>query len=138
MLTALLSLIGCQIIGELIRDAFHLPIPGPVLGMFLLAGVLAFHDRRRKPGADETRAALEQTAETLIAHMGLFFVPAGVGIIAEAGLLRQQWLPIVAAIFGSTLLSIVVTGLVVHWVTRSSEQQPSAAPAIPGQQGSRA
>ena len=137
MLTALLSLIGCQLIGELIRDACHLPIPGPVLGMFLLAAVLAFHDRRQKPGADDTRASLEQTAETLIAHMGLFFVPAGVGIIAEAGLLRQEWFPIVAALFGSTLLSIAVTGLVMHWVTRASEQQPDTAPAIPGQQGSR-
>ena len=134
MLTALLSLIGCQLLGELIRDACHLPIPGPVLGMFLLAAVLAFHDRRRKPGVDDARAALEQTAETLIAHMGLFFVPAGVGIIAEAGLLRQQWLPILAALFGSTLLSIAVTGLVMHRVTRSSEQQQGAAAAISGQQ----
>ena len=136
MLTALLSLIGCQLIGELIRDAFHLPIPGPVLGMFLLAAVLALHDRRRKPGADDTRASLEQTAETLIAHMGLFFVPAGVGIIAEAGLLRQEWLPIVAALLGSTLLSIAVTGLVMHWATRS-EKLPGAASAISGQQASR-
>jgi holin-like protein len=137
MLTALLFLIGCQLIGELIREACHLPIPGPVLGMFLLAAVLAFQDRRRTRAADDTRAALERTAETLIAHMGLFFVPAGVGIIAEAGLLRQQWLPIVAALFGSTLLSIAVTGLVMHWATRS-EKQPSASSAISGQQGSRA
>jgi holin-like protein len=137
MLTALLSLIGCQLVGELIRDACHLPIPGPVLGMFLLAAVLAFHDRRRKPGADDARASLERTAETLIGHMGLFFVPAGVGIIAEAGLLQKQWLPIVAALFGSTLLSIAVTGLVMHRVTRSSEQQEGAAAAISGQQGSR-
>jgi holin-like protein len=133
MLTALLSLIGCQLIGELIRDACHLPIPGPVLGMFLLAAALVFHDRRRKPGADDARASLEQAAETLIAHMGLFFVPAGVGIIAEAGLLRQEWLPIVAALFGSTLLSIAVTGMVMQRVTRSSEQQ-GAASAISGQQ----
>jgi holin-like protein len=137
MLTALLSLIACQLIGELIRNACHLPIPGPVIGMFLLAAALAFHDRRRTPGADDTRASLEQTAETLIAHMGLFFVPAGVGIIAEAGLLRQEWLPIVAALFGSTLLSIAVTGLVMHWATRA-EKQPSAASPISGQQRSRA
>jgi len=55
--------------------------------------------------------------------MGLLFVPAGVGIIAEAGLLRQQWLPIVAALLGSTVLSIAVTGLVMHWLTRSSQER---------------
>jgi len=39
MLTAFLYLIGCQLIGELIREMFHLPIPGPVIGMFLLAAL---------------------------------------------------------------------------------------------------
>jgi len=51
--------------------------------------------------------------------MGLLFVPAGVGIIATASLLRQEWLPIVAGLIGSTVLSLAVTGLVMHWTSRS-------------------
>ncbi len=98
MPAALLCLIGCQLVGEFVREALHLPIPGPVIGMFLLAGVLAFG--RRIP------RALEQMADGLIGHMGLLFVPAGVGIVAEAGLLRQEWLPIVAALLGSTCLGV--------------------------------
>jgi holin-like protein len=118
MLTAILCLIGFQLIGETVREVFHLPIPGPLIGMFLLAAMLAL--RGGKPDR-AIPASLERTAEVLIRHMGLLFVPAGVGIIAEAGLLRQQWLSIVAALLGSTVLSIAVTGLAMYWVTRWSE-----------------
>ncbi len=132
MLTAFLCLIGCQLAGEILRQAFHLPIPGPVIGMFLLAGGLALRGRR---SGRAVPAALERSSETLIANMGLLFVPAGVGIITEIGLLRQQWLPIIAAVLGSTILSIAVTGLVMHWLTRSPEQRGRAARSLPAPQG---
>ena len=61
--------------------------------------------------------ALGNTAETLIGHMGLLFVPAGVGIITELGVLRAEWLPITAGLIGSTVLSLAVTGLVMHWAS---------------------
>jgi LrgA family len=63
----------------------------------------------------------------LISHVGLLFVPAGVGVIAEAGLLREEWLPIVAGLIGSTILSLAVTGLVMHWTTRPRTETRSAA-----------
>jgi holin-like protein len=124
MLTAILCLIGCQLIGETVREVFHLPIPGPVIGMFLLAAILAL---RGVKADGAIPASLDRAADVLIGHMGLLFVPAGVGIIAEAGLLRQQWLSIVAALLGSTVLSIAVTGLVMYGVTRWSEAPEEAA-----------
>ena len=36
MPSAMLILVGCQLLGELLRTTFHLPVPGPVIGMFLL------------------------------------------------------------------------------------------------------
>ena len=121
-LTGLLVLIGCQLVGEAVRNAVHAPIPGPVIGMFLLAAVLAIADRGGGPAGGSARASLERTSETLISHMGLLFVPAGVGVIAEAGLLRQEWLPILAALLGSTILGLAVTGLVMHWAARAAEK----------------
>jgi putative effector of murein hydrolase LrgA (UPF0299 family) len=117
MPTAFLCLIGCELIGEFVREAANLPIPGPVIGMFLLAAILAVGNERFDKSVPP---ALERTAETLIALMGLLFVPAGVGIIAETGLLRQAWLPILAALLGSTVLSVAVTGMVMHWTMRPS------------------
>jgi putative effector of murein hydrolase LrgA (UPF0299 family) len=121
MVTAFLSLVGCQLIGELIREVLHLPIPGPVIGMFLLVAVLALYNGSGKIISNDAPTPLEQTAETLISHMGLLFVPAGVGLIAEVGVLQREWLPIVAGLLGSTVLSIAVTGLVMHWTAHSPE-----------------
>ncbi|MBO1326677.1 CidA/LrgA family protein [Acetobacter sp. TBRC 12305] len=112
MPVALLILAGCELLGEVIRAACHLPIPGPVIGMFVLAAALGL--RTGLTGQKKTPAPLKPAAETLIANMGLLFVPAGVGIIAQFGLIRHQWLPISAALLGSTVLSLGVTGLVMH------------------------
>jgi len=126
MPAALFILLGCQLIGEVLRAAFHLPIPGPVIGMFLLTAALASR-QRGGPGDDLAATSLERTSNVLIAHMGLLFVPAGVGVIAEVGLLRAQWFPILAALVGSTVLSLVVTGLVMHWVGPTADAHRTPA-----------
>jgi holin-like protein len=127
---ALLILTGCQLIGELIRSALNLPVPGPVIGMFLLAATLGLRSKLTKD--EKAPAPLKPAAETLISNMGLLFVPTGVGIIAEFGLIQKEWLPIVVALVGSTVLSLAVTGLVMHWLMRGARgrQQEMAAPAV--------
>jgi holin-like protein len=129
MIAAFLVLIAFELLGEVVRNSFELPIPGPVIGMFFLAGILSF--RKDKPGTPSIPDALRQTCETLISHMGLLFVPAGVGIVAEAGLLRKEWLPVAAGLIGSTIASLAVTALIMHWTTRppQSEKPPSEAVA---------
>jgi holin-like protein len=130
MIFAFLVLIACELVGEVVRTAFVLPIPGPVIGMFLLGGMLGA--RKDKTGTPAVPAALAQTAETLIGHMGLLIVPAGVGIVAQAAVLENEWLPVTAALIGSTLLSLVATGLVMHWTLRSRSTVRSARGAPPG------
>jgi holin-like protein len=117
MPTSFLVLVGCQLIGEMLRRALHLPLPGPVIGMLLLAAILAI------AGNDpiEETSQLARTANALIANMGLLFVPAAVGVIVEFGVLRQSWLPILAGLLLSTSLGLVVTGLVMHHVSRIVE-----------------
>ena len=127
MPAALLILIGCQLIGEVMRTVLHLPIPGPVIGMFLLAAVLAARPSGRS-GDPAAPSSLQRTADALIGHMGLLFVPAGVGVIAQVGLLRTQWFPIVAALVGSTVLSLIVTGLMMHWTGRTEVVRATPPP----------
>jgi holin-like protein len=117
MAAAFALLIACQLIGELLRAALHLPLPGPVIGMVLLTALLV-----RRGVAPE--APLSRVAGGLIGIMGLLFVPAGVGIIAQFGLLRQDWLPILAGLVVSTLSGLTVTGLVMHRVSRAQERAP--------------
>lgn len=127
MIAAFLALIASELFGEVVRNAFDLPVPGPVIGMFFLAGVLAL--RKDKPGTPTIPDALRRTTETLINHMGLLFVPAGVGIVAEAGLLRKEWLPVAAGLIGSTIASLAVTALVMHWTTRPPHSKRSRSEA---------
>jgi holin-like protein len=128
-----LILVGCQLVGEVLRRALHLPLPGPVIGMLLLATVLAIAGNDRA-GGDEDASPLARTANSLIANMGLLFVPAGVGVIVEFGLLRQNWLPILVGLFVSTVLGLIVTGLVMHHVSRIVERGRRPTPVFASHQ----
>jgi holin-like protein len=75
-----------------------------VIGMALL--FLCLLGRGRAPDG------LEPTAMGLLSHLGLLFVPAGVGVIAHLPLIEAEWRPIGAAVIGSTLLAVLVTGVV--------------------------
>ncbi len=103
ILRSFLTLLLFQIIGTTLQTALHIPVPGAVLGMALLAAWLLL--RRRTPDP-----ALTATAKTLLSWFGLLFVPAGVGVITFLPLLRASWLPIAVALIGSTLLALVATG----------------------------
>jgi holin-like protein len=126
---ALAILIGCQLIGEVLRQCLHLPLPGPLIGMFLLAVALVATGYGKTPVDNEAPGPLTQTANTLIGNMGLLFVPAGVGIVVELSVLRREWLPILAGLLVSTVLGVAVTGLVMHHVTRLVEARRPARPA---------
>ncbi|MDD2705170.1 MAG: CidA/LrgA family protein [Acidocella sp.] len=126
MIEALLTLLGFELLGELLRSTLHLPVPGPVAGMLLLTAALVLRHRATgTPANPPAETALDRVSGVLLDHMGLLFVPAGAGIIAEGALLRQEWLPIIAALIGSTVLSLAVTGLVMHHIIRT---QAEAAP----------
>ena len=127
MPTALAVLVGAQLIGEILSRVLHLPLPGPVVGMFLLAVALVIRGGGAGSSSPATSGPLADTANVLIANMGLLFVPAGVGIIAEMGILRSDWLPLLAGMLVSTALSLVVTALVMQRVSRREKAARSEA-----------
>ena len=111
MLNALTLLICCQFIGEVIARGVSLPLPGPVVGLLLLLVYLIAHDRA-------PNAQLATTSGWLLRHFGLLFVPAGVGVITQVDVLRDNWLPLLVAIPVSTLLGLLTTGWVMQRLTR--------------------
>ena len=131
---ALCLLLGCELIGDAARAAAHLSVPGPVIGMMLLGVLLIVH--RRNPleatGEPHLPPALERVSESLIAHMGLLFVPAGVGVITEAAVLKAEWLPILVGVVGSTLIGLVVTALVMQWTLPVLQAEPEDEPLARG------
>jgi holin-like protein len=100
---ALTTLLLCQLTGEILVRALHLPVPGPVIGMVLLFAALVLRGR-------EAPAPLGATADALLGNLGLLFVPAGVGVVLYLPLLARDWAPISLAVVAGTLLAIAATG----------------------------
>lgn len=89
-------------IGELTVWFTGVPIPSSIIGMLLLTASL-------KAGIIKPRH-VERLTDFLVHNLGFFFVPAGVGLMNCLGIISEQWLPIVAASVGSTIIIIAVTG----------------------------
>ena len=113
MLNAFAILLGFQLVGESLHRIFSLWVPGPVIGMFLLALLLL-----RKPSA--LSEPLVSTTRVLLQCLGLFFVPAGVGVIGNLNLIGREWIPILVGLVGSTFLSLFVTAYVMHRISSPS------------------
>ena len=113
MLGALTLLLVFQLIGEVLAQLFALPIPGPVIGMALLFAALAL---RGGPSPE-----LRDTAQNLLQHLSLLFVPAGVGVMLHFHRIGDEWLPLAASLVGSTMITIAVTALVLRALSRRAE-----------------
>lgn len=110
MIEAGILLLLCQLAGESIVRALDIPVPGPVLGAICM---LAFLAVRR--GIPEN---LGRTSHDLLANFSLLFVPAGTGIILHAARLEAEAVALIAALIGSTALTIAAAALVFVGVDR--------------------
>ena len=133
MVQAFFILLFFQFLGTALQDGFHLSVPGPVIGMFILAGSLIarkqYVTRRHMrvagsaapdlvTGQEVIPQDLARVARSLIGALGLLFVPAGAGIAGQFAVLRTNAWPVCVALVGSTLMGLVVTALVMHTMTQ--------------------
>lgn len=117
MLQGLFFLLLMQLLGETLARGFALPVPGPVIGIMLLVSALLLRDRFFG-GADETGSPVETAADGMLRHLGLLFVPAGVGIAQSWRALDGVLAPVAAALVGSTIVTLVATVAVFRLVAR--------------------
>jgi holin-like protein len=122
LLRGLAALLLCQSLGEalavLLRGA-HLHLPGPVLGMLLLAGTL---------GWQALQPPVAAAADALLAHLSLLFVPVGVGVMTHMALISQYGLRMLAALVVSTWVGLAVTALVLRALLPRSNTTTSTPP----------
>lgn len=103
MIAGLTWLVGFQLLGELVVRVTDVSVPGPVAGMLFLFVYLRL--RRYDDAGSIVRAGT-----ALLRHLQLFFVPAGVGVVAYLSVLGHDALPIGVAMVGSWLLGLVAVG----------------------------
>ena len=99
-----------QLIGEFGARLLDIPVPGPVVGMLLL--FLALLVRRPVP------PSLDTASSTLLSHLSLLFVPAGVGMMIHFERITGEWLPIAVALLGSTVITMLASALIMAGTSR--------------------
>ena len=123
MIESLTVLLVCQLAGEVIARASGIPLPGPVIGMAILFFGLMIRGHVPDP--------LQQTTKSILDHLSLLFVPAGVGVMLYLPLIADEWLSISGAIIVGTLVTIAATAWVMAAVLKNTE--PRDDPADKGQ-----
>lgn len=109
-INGLAILLVYQLVGEVSVRFLLIPVPGPVLGMIMLFLTLLL-----RGGATP---AMDSASGSLLSHLSLLFVPAGVGMIVHFDRIAEEWLPIFVALALSTVLTMAVTAAVMLGVNR--------------------
>jgi len=122
VLQGLTWLLLCQTAGEVAARLGRLPLPGPVLGMLLLAGLLAWPPLRQP---------VAQAADGLLGHLSLLFVPVGVGVVAHWGLVSAIGGRLLGVLVLSTWIGLAVTALVLQRLLREPPAEGDAAAQAP-------
>ncbi len=95
-----------QCLGEILKLALDILVPGPVLGMFLLFAYLVVRG--------DMGAGLQQASSPLIQNLALLFVPTTVGIFFLGADFDGQWAAFILTSFVGTLIALVVVALVLR------------------------
>jgi holin-like protein len=100
-------------LGEVLSKISHLPIPGSVIGMFLLFGALM-------AGLVKVEQ-MESTAKFLLENLSVFFLPATLGIMNYFNVLGQFWWQLLLILGGTTIVVQIIVGHTVQFVKRKFE-----------------
>lgn len=122
MIQAIALVLAMQLAGEGLARLTGLGIPGPVIGLVLLAIVIAV--------LPPLRSLVKPLADTLLGHLSLLFVPAAVGLVQHLDVFARDFWPLIVALSVSTLLTLAVTALVfvaVDRLTATKEDTPREA-----------
>ena len=111
MLHGVFIILLFQLAGEVIQRLFALTIPGPVIGLILLLATLIFV-KDRVPLLRKAEQNLSDTANFIVGLLSLFFVPAGVGVIAYVDYMGPNVVFVMPIIFLGTLSTIGLTAFV--------------------------
>jgi len=110
-------LLGAQALGQLIARLFHLPLSDAVIGLVL---AFSFFLVRKSVPKD-----VETLSDGLIHILPLLFVPAAVGIVQYAGVLKHSWLALSTTIVTSAVLTMVITFVVFRFIEHHAMRHSS-------------
>jgi putative effector of murein hydrolase len=114
MLTGFIILLAFEFVGEVLRAALHLPVPGSVFGMCLLAAVLAVAKKIATPrftsASDRALDGLRRLSHWLLSSIGVFLVTAIAGqrMLNRLGVVGWHAIGLAAGVAGSGIAAAEV------------------------------
>ena len=104
LLKGLVLIMLLYVIGELISSYLKIPVPGNVLGMLLM--FLGLQNKLIK------QQDVEGISKQLINLLNLFFIPAGVGLLAYEELVTNNlWIIIIASVLSSLIVMTIAASV---------------------------
>ncbi|MCT8136803.1 CidA/LrgA family protein [Anaerobacillus sp. CMMVII] len=100
-------------LGYFIVEALNLPLPGNVLGMVILFGLLM-------TGVVSLKW-VEAASSLLIKHLAFFFIPIAVGLMNFGPLFLQNGVSLLIVIVGSAAIGIYATGAISQSLAEKKE-----------------
>lgn len=110
IIRALLIILGCLAVGEIVVLLLDIKLPGSIIGMGVLFAALQSGKVKLE--------WIKPLADALMANLTLFLVPPCVAIISYLDVLAADWFSILAATVLSTVCVLIVTGKVHEWIRR--------------------
>jgi holin-like protein len=101
-------------LGNQLQLLLGIPIPGTVIGMLLLFGLLSLGIMKIQ--------WVEQAADLLLKHMLFLFIPIAVGLMNWGGLFYDNALSLTAAIVIGAVLPYWAVGYLVQVLPRSKKK----------------
>ncbi|MGR9244087.1 CidA/LrgA family protein (plasmid) [Rhizobium leguminosarum] len=107
MIVGIATLLTFQLVGEILAYKMGGLVPGPVLGMALIAIALLTMAKWQRVQIAQTQTIA--TSKAILANLGILFVPAGVGIVKHIDILVAHGLALLGLIVVSTVITLAVT-----------------------------
>ena len=121
MLQSIFVIFLFQLVGEMVQKYFALTVPGPVIGLVLLLLAMLATDRVGNKPVALLKQNLTVTAETLLGHLPLLFVPIGVGVVMHISLLEDQLAAVLGVVFIGTVLTVGFSALLMEKLQGSGD-----------------
>jgi len=108
------ALVGVWLLAEWLMRHLGLPVPGGIVGLFVLLLAFALHWLSPRSFA--------QGAQWLLAEMLLFFVPAAMILLDNRQMFGWLGIKLLLVVVGGTVLVMAATALTVEWLFRRSQR----------------
>lgn len=110
MIASLSLILLCQLAGEVLVHGLGVPVPGPVIGLMLLLGLLLARDRFKALARGPLQGdGVESVSRVMLANLSLLFVPAGVGVVQKLDLIAEHGIAFLTVLAISVIVTLLVT-----------------------------